>query len=593
MSSAAALMPWRGVSRLTLFGLSTTLLAISVVANAWVENGHFYTAAIHVSRSRISMMALMFLGLYCTFMLGKGLQKAIFGQLRNIEVEHLYERSWMTITETLIAMTIFRSDFDSHFVFHFTLLLFLKVFHWISSDRVEYIEQLQTAHWTTHIRLQLFMGTLFILDCMLSAYAATTAFQQDYSVLILFLFEYTLLSTAVLVTMVKYAFNRYDATREHPWEMKTTLFFYIDMIHDFFRLINFVMFFALIWNFYGPPLHIVRDLYNTLRSLLLKIRDVVRYRQATRNMDTRYPNATAEELGRLSDRTCIICREEMYAENEQRPDQNDDMAGQVPPVPASVRRSQTPKKLQCGHIFHFGCLRSWLERQQSCPTCRRSVVEMAAPAAAAVPPMQAGVQREPAAQQPVRAPGGPFQHPLFPPFAQAAAPVAPTPPPPPSNSSGATSGAAYPSQVTSMPSSQPVPNEQAEAQPIRPPFPIPAFSAASTGGVAQSSLSHLTDEQLQMFITGATDRQSLETRVRLLCHVQEQVAASITLLTQILAADAARMALASMAHMEAPISVQQQQPAVAPNGGGGGSSSSSSSSNATSPPPLPPNHHPQ
>jgi E3 ubiquitin-protein ligase synoviolin len=29
---------------------------------------------------------------------------------------------------------------------------------------------------------------------------------------------------------------------------------------------------------------------------------------------------------------------------------------------------EKPKKLNCGHIFHFGCLRSWLERQQSCPT---------------------------------------------------------------------------------------------------------------------------------------------------------------------------------------------------------------------------------
>jgi E3 ubiquitin-protein ligase synoviolin len=24
--------------------------------------------------------------------------------------------------------------------------------------------------------------------------------------------------------------------------------------------------------------------------------------------------------------------------------------------------------LPCGHIFHFHCLRSWLERQQTCPT---------------------------------------------------------------------------------------------------------------------------------------------------------------------------------------------------------------------------------
>lgn len=47
-----------------------------------------------------------------------------------------------------------------------------------------------------------------------------------------------------------------------------------------------------------------------------------------------------------SDATCIICREEMT----------------------------NAKKLICGHLFHVHCLRSWLERQQTCPTCRALVV---------------------------------------------------------------------------------------------------------------------------------------------------------------------------------------------------------------------------
>lgn len=46
------------------------------------------------------------------------------------------------------------------------------------------------------------------------------------------------------------------------------------------------------------------------------------------------------------DATCIICREEMTA----------------------------AKKLACGHLFHIHCLRSWLERQQTCPTCRAPVL---------------------------------------------------------------------------------------------------------------------------------------------------------------------------------------------------------------------------
>ena len=56
-------------------------------------------------------------------------------------------------------------------------------------------------------------------------------------------------------------------------------------------------------------------------------------------------NATEEELN-SSDRLCIICREDM----------------------------QAAKKLDCGHMFHFKCLKSWLERQQSCPTCRSPIL---------------------------------------------------------------------------------------------------------------------------------------------------------------------------------------------------------------------------
>lgn len=34
----------------------------------------------------------------------------------------------------------------------------------------------------------------------------------------------------------------------------------------------------------------------------------------------------------------------------------------------------TSKKLPCGHIFHTACLRSWFQRQQTCPTCRLNIL---------------------------------------------------------------------------------------------------------------------------------------------------------------------------------------------------------------------------
>lgn len=91
-------------------------------------------------------------------------------------------------------------------------------------------------------------------------------------------------------------------------------------------------------------------------------------------MNTKYEDATVEDIARED--TCIICREEMRPWSVTNPPVP---AGQQPPArpTGTVNERSRPKKLPCGHILHLGCLKSWLERQQACPTCRRSVVEAA------------------------------------------------------------------------------------------------------------------------------------------------------------------------------------------------------------------------
>ena len=96
----------------------------------------------------------------------------------------------------------------------------------------------------------------------------------------------------------------------------------------------------------------------------------MKYRQATKDMNERYPDATSEEIARED--TCIICREEMQAW-ATNPANNLQADGTRPQNAIFDERSR-PKKLPCGHILHFGCLRSWLERQQNCPTCRQPVI---------------------------------------------------------------------------------------------------------------------------------------------------------------------------------------------------------------------------
>jgi hypothetical protein len=69
----------------------------------------------------------------------KLVQTVFFGPLRIIEAERIYERGWFAITETIFAMSLFRNSLDTHFVLHLTGLILTKSWHWILSDRVDYV----------------------------------------------------------------------------------------------------------------------------------------------------------------------------------------------------------------------------------------------------------------------------------------------------------------------------------------------------------------------------------------------------------------------------------------------------------------------
>ena len=246
------------------------------------------------------------------------------------------------------------------FVFLFTVLLFVKVFHWLSAFRVEqfYTELAVTP--LTHARIMLLMGLLLVTDVFFFVWQAKTLLLEGPSFLLLFAFEYVILWSNIVTTMLKYLLYIVDMRRNGRWSNKSVYTFYLNLLSDLFQLFVYLIFFAIVLSFYGIPLHIVRDLYNAFGNFKKRIADFIRYRRVILHMNQRFPAATAEELSNV-DATCIVCREEMVHPNA--------------------------RKLPCGHIFHFDCLRSWLEENTTCPTCRNPVEIDAtpnrAPAAAA------------------------------------------------------------------------------------------------------------------------------------------------------------------------------------------------------------------
>ena len=188
------------------------------------------------------------------------------------------------------------------------------------------------------------MGSLLVVD--VAFVAGCVYFWNGPSVLILFGFEYTILAVSVLSTLVRYCLHIIDMNIEGNWPQKGSYLFFLEFITEVVRFLSYVVFFTIIFTYYGMPLHIVRDLWMSYVNLKRRLIIFNKYRKLTANMQERFPDATAEELA-ACEGTCIICRDAMEVGNG--------------------------KKLPCGHIFHLDCLRLWLQQQQSCPTCRAEI----------------------------------------------------------------------------------------------------------------------------------------------------------------------------------------------------------------------------
>ncbi|XP_077389088.1 E3 ubiquitin-protein ligase synoviolin isoform X2 [Festucalex cinctus] len=368
--------------RTTLVTVTSLALTGAVVAHAYLLKHQFYPTVVYLTKSSPSMAVLYIQAFVLVFLLGKFMRKVFFGQLRAAEMEHLIERSWYAVTETCLAFTVFRDDFSPRFVALFTLLVFLKCFHWLAEDRVDFMERSPNISCLFHFRVLSLMGLLGVLDFLFVYHACQSIINRGASVQLVFGFEYAILLTMVLTMFIKYILHTVDLQSENPWDNKAVYMLYTELFTGFIKVLLYIAFMTIMMKVHTFPLFAIRPMYLAMRQFKKAVTDAIMSRRAIRNMNTLYPDATPEDL-QASDNVCIICREEMVT---------------------------GAKKLPCNHIFHSSCLRSWFQRQQTCPTCRMDVLRAsnnnptATPAQAAAP-AQAANAHAPAAPPANVAPG--------------------------------------------------------------------------------------------------------------------------------------------------------------------------------------------
>ncbi|KAM8793750.1 E3 ubiquitin-protein ligase synoviolin [Eudromia elegans] len=424
----------RGMLRAAALAGASLALTAAVVAHAFYLKHQFYPSVVYLTKSSPSMAVLYIQAFVLVFLLGKFMGKVFFGQLRAAEMEHLLERSWYAVTETCLAFTVFRDDFSPRFVALFTLLLFLKCFHWLAEDRVDFMERSPNISWLFHFRIVSLAFLLGTLDFLFVTHAYHSILTRGASVQLVFGFEYAILLTMVLTVLVKYVLHALDLRHDNPWDAKAVYMLYTELFTGFVKVLLYVAFMTIMIKVHTFPLFAIRPMYLAMRRFKKAVTDAIMSRRAIRNMNTLYPDATPEELQAM-DNVCIICREEMVT---------------------------GAKRLPCNHIFHTSCLRSWFQRQQTCPTCRMDVLRASLPAppppgTPGMPPEQP--ERGPAPPQSPPAPPAPpnFPQGMLPPFPPGMfpfwPPVAPFPPVPGASNGAENAGAASDAASGELPSS--------------------------------------------------------------------------------------------------------------------------------------------
>ena len=147
--------------------------------------------------------------------------------------------------------------------------------------------------WKFHLRMVSVCTLLAAIDGCLIYHAVNSVQTTGPSMQLLFGFEYIALAVAISTSFIKYCFNAAEIySGDETWDAKATYISYLDLISDFLKLIVYVSFFLILMNFYGLPLHIIRDLCATFSSFIKRVNDFIQSRRAMRSLDL-LPNAVA------------------------------------------------------------------------------------------------------------------------------------------------------------------------------------------------------------------------------------------------------------------------------------------------------------
>lgn len=312
---------------------------------------------------------------------------AIFGKLSSNEIKNLKEKVNYTLWEFFFGFIIFyhnntRLVSNSDFIIQdelikfgglFLVVLLLKCFHYLSVYRafsIFYINRTKPKilpfirFATGLILLNLIDGLLayrFYQEVMYNHLSSVTI--ENNILIAIFGFEILNLFPLILLTSIKYGLNCYEYWKfdglidRHQYndlkilkwcDFKLKVNYICEFLVNLLRFSMTCIFSVIFLYLYTFPLHILPSSYLSLRVLILKTRCLVDLKKRQFKLQKLLvpPNDSL-----LNQNKCIVCFEEFSTDHGK-----------------DVRVLKN-----CNHLFHYGCLKNWIDYSSCCPICRKKI----------------------------------------------------------------------------------------------------------------------------------------------------------------------------------------------------------------------------
>lgn len=290
----------------------------------------------------------------CSLMLiAKMIQYVVFGPLRVSEKQHLKDKFWNFIFYKFIfifgVLNVQTVEEVVMWCLWFSALVFLHLMVQLCKDRFEYLSFSPSTPMNSHVRVLCLLVSLLLDCCGLAVVCGLLGASHGMHTLSFMAAECLLVTVRTGHVIMRYSIHLWDLNHPGTWESKGTYVYYTDFIMElamlFLDLVHHIhmLLFGNIWLSMAS-LVIFMQLRYLFHEVQRRVRRHKNYLRVINNMEARFAVATAEELA-ANDDDCAICWDTML----------------------------TARKLPCGHLFHNSCLRSWLEQDTSCPTCRTSL----------------------------------------------------------------------------------------------------------------------------------------------------------------------------------------------------------------------------